>query len=137
MVRQQVHLALRRAELARVHMHGADPGLDKLVSLGAALFVFGQPSEAVLHQTAVQGAARERGEALAQAPQNVVERKECATPKLNDNGLLDLGQHGAVRPAWPHRLIGRGGALAPLGDCLCVQAVAALLHGLAGWGWVA
>ncbi len=76
------------------------------------------------NQAAVQGTARELGDALAQAAQNIVERKQSAAPELDDDGLLDLGQDGAARPSWSYRLVSRGGALAPLLDCLRVQPVA-------------
>jgi len=72
----------------------------------------------------VERAAGQRRDALAQAAQNIVEGKQGAPPELNDNGLLGLGQNRAAGPSWPHRLIGGGGALAPLLDRLGVQSVA-------------
>ncbi len=76
------------------------------------------------NEAAVQGTARELGDALAQAPQNVIERQQGAAPELDDDGFLDFAQHGAAGPGWPHRLIGSRGALTPLGDGLWVQPLA-------------
>ena len=75
-------------------------------------------------QAAVQGAAGELGDRLAQAAEDVVERQQGAAAELDDDGLLGLGQDGAAGPARPHRRVGRAGPPPPLGDRLRVQPVA-------------
>src|SRR5215204_6858894 len=107
-----------------VDVNVADLGLGKPTALGRALTVFGQPRDTVAHETAVERAAGQRRDALAQAAQNLVEGKQCAAPELNDNGLLGLSEGRAARPLWAHRLIGRRGAPTPLLDRLGVQPVA-------------
>jgi len=114
-------LARGQAELAEVDVDVADRGLREVLALGSLLLIPRQAGDAVTHQAAVQGAAAELGDRLAQAAQDVVEREQRAPAELDDDGLLDLAQHGAARSARPHRLVGNRGALAPLGDRLRVQ----------------
>src|SRR5215212_11461715 len=115
---KHVELAFRQAQLAGVDVHVADLCLGKALALGGLLLGFGQPRDAVPNQAAVKGAAGQRRDARAQAAQNIIKRQQGAAPELNDNGLLGLGQNRAARPAGPHRLVGGGGALTPLGDGL-------------------
>jgi hypothetical protein len=75
-------------------------------------------------QAAVQGAARECRDRLAQTAQHIIERQQRTTPELDHDRLLGLGQDGAAWPAGAHRPISGRGALALLGNRLWVQPVA-------------
>src|SRR3954470_20783938 len=101
-----------------------DGGLGKGAALRAALFVLGQSANAVTDEAAVERAAGELRDRLAQAAQHVVERQERAAPELDDNGLLGLSQDGAPRLRRPHGPIDGGGASSPLVDRLRVQPIA-------------
>src|SRR4051794_4601784 len=70
------------------------------------------------------GPRRPRRTVLTEAEEAIVVafRRRPLLP-LDENGLLGLGQNRAAGPSWPHRLIGGGGALAPLLDRLGVQPV--------------
>jgi hypothetical protein len=103
---------------------GAIDGLGEALALGGFLLALRQAGDAVPLQAAVQGAAREGRDRLAQAAQDIVERQQGAAPELDDDGLLRLRQDGAARPARPHRPVAGGGTAAPLGDGLRVQPVA-------------
>ena len=116
-------LALSQPELADVDVDVADPGFGEPLALGSLFVIPRQAGDAVPLQAAVQGAAAEGRDGLAQAAEDVVERQQGASPELDDDRLLGLGQHGAARPAWPHRLVGGRGAPAPFGDRLRVQPV--------------
>jgi hypothetical protein len=117
-------LALSQAQLAGIDVHVADPGLGEALALGRSLLVAGQARDAVPLQAAVQGAAGEPGDGLAQAAQDVIQGQQGATPELDDDRLLGLGEHRAAGPARPHPRVGRGPAPPPFGNRLGVQAVA-------------
>jgi hypothetical protein len=117
-------LARGQAQLADIDVDVADRSLGKALALGRLLLIPWQSGDAVPLEAAVQGAAGQPGDGLAQAAQDIIERQEGPAPELDDDRLLDLAQHAAARPAWPHRLIGGRGALAPLGHRLRVQPVA-------------
>ncbi len=117
-------LALRQAQLADVDVHVTDPGFREALAPGGSLLIAGQARDAVPLKASVQGAARELGDRLAQAAQDVVERQQRAATELDDDGLLRLGEHGAAGPRGAHPRVGRGSAPAPLGDGLGVQPVA-------------
>src|SRR5829696_1927734 len=86
-------------------MHVADPGLGEAPALRGVRVVLGQPRDAVAHEAAVERTAGQRGNALAQAAEHVIQGQQGAAPELDDDGLLDFGQHGAARPVGPHRLV--------------------------------
>jgi len=46
----------------------------------------------VPHEAAVEGAAAERRDRLAQAAEDVVQRQQGAAPELDDDRLLRFGQ---------------------------------------------
>jgi hypothetical protein len=121
---EQEELALGQAQLADVDVDVADRGLGEASAFRGLLFAPGQARDAAADQATVQGAAGELGDALAQAAEHVIERQQGAAPELDHDGLLDLAQHGAARPGWPHRGVGDGRPPAPLGDGLGVQPVA-------------
>jgi hypothetical protein len=121
---EQGQLALGQPELADVDVDVADPGLGEPLALGGLLVIPRQAGDAVPLQAAVQGAAGEGRDGLAQAAQHIVQRQQGAAPELDDDRLLGLAQDRAARPARPHRLVGGRGPLPPLGDRLRVQAVA-------------
>jgi hypothetical protein len=73
---------------------------------------------------AVERAARERRDGLAQAAQDVVERQQGAAAELDDDRLLGLGQHGAAGPPRAHRRVGGAGPRPPLRHRLRVQPMA-------------
>jgi hypothetical protein len=75
---EQVELAFRQAQLAVVDVDVADLCLGKALALGGRLFGFGQPSDAVPNQAAVERAAGQRRDARAQAAQNIIERQQGA-----------------------------------------------------------
>jgi hypothetical protein len=72
-------------------------------------------------EAAMESAARQLGDGLAQAAEHVIERERGTAAKLDD--VLDLGEHGALRLARPHPPVGGRGALAPLRHRLGIQAV--------------
>jgi hypothetical protein len=121
---EQEQLALGQAELADVDVDVADRGLREVLALGSLLLVPRQAGDAVTHQAAVQGAAAELGDRVAQAAQDVVQRQQGAAAELDDEGLLGLGQDGAARSARPHRGVRRASPAPPLRDRLRVQPVA-------------
>ena len=74
-------------------------------------------------KAAVERAAGQPRDRVAQASKDIVQRQQRAAAELDDHGFLDRRQHSAAGIARPHRCIGRGGAPPPLGDRLRVQAV--------------
>jgi hypothetical protein len=121
---EQEELALRQAQLADVDVHVADLGLGEALALGSFLCALGQPGDAVALQAAMQGAAGQLGDGLAQATQDIVQRQEGAPAELDDDRLLGLSEHRAPGPRRSHPRVGRGPAPTPLGDGLRVQPVA-------------
>jgi hypothetical protein len=117
-------LALSQAQLADVDVDIADLGCSKALAPGRLLLALGQPRDAVADEAAMQGAARELGDGLAQAAQDVVQRQQRPAPELDHDRLFGLAQDRAARPRGSHRPIRGRGALAPFGDRLRVQPVA-------------
>lgn len=99
---EHAELALGEAEFANVDADVADRGLGAAPALGRPILVPGQPGDAVALQAAVEGAAAERRDGLAQAARDIVERQQGAAAELDDDRLLRLGQHGAAGPSRPH-----------------------------------
>jgi hypothetical protein len=111
-------LAVSQAQLAHIDVDIADGGLGEALSLGGLGVILRQTRDAVPLEAAVQGAAGELGDALAQAAEHVVERQQGAAPELHDHRFLGLGQTVLRGLGGAHRLVGCGGALAPLRDRL-------------------
>jgi hypothetical protein len=120
---EHAELAGSEAQLADVDMDVADLGLGEAAAPCALLLGRGQAGDAMPLKTAVECAAGQLRDRVAQASQHVVERQQRAAPELDDHGFLERRQHGAAGVAWSHRRIGDGGARPPLGDRLRVQAV--------------
>ena len=72
---------------------------------------------------AMESAARQLGDGLAQAAEHVIEREQGTAAKLDEDRLLDLGVHGALGLPRPHPPVGGRGALVPLRHGLGIQAV--------------
>src|SRR3712207_9403936 len=84
--------------LFRSDVDVADPGLGGPLALGSLLVIPRQAGDAVTHQAAVQGAAAELGDRLAQAAEGVVQRQQGAPPELDADCLLGPGEHRAPGP---------------------------------------
>src|SRR5215212_1245494 len=67
----------------------ADRGLGEAAPLGGLLLSPRQARDAVPLEAAVQGAAGEGRDRLAQAAQDIVQRQQGAAPELDDHRLLD------------------------------------------------
>jgi hypothetical protein len=120
---EHMELAGGEAQLADVDVDVADRGLGEAAAPRALLLGLGQAGNAVALQAAVERAAGQPRDRVAQASKDIVERQQRAAPELEDHGFLERRQHGAAGIARPHRCIGRGGAPSPFGDRLGVQAV--------------
>jgi hypothetical protein len=121
---EHVELAFGQAQLAGVDVDVADRGLGEAPALAGLLRVARQAGDAVPLQAAVERAAAERRDGLAQAAQDIVERQQGAAAELDDDRLLGLGQHGAAGPPRAHRRAGGAGPRPPLRHRLRVQPVA-------------
>ncbi len=119
---EHVQLALGGAQLATVRMDIADFGFFEALLFGRAVLGFRQSGDAMALEAAMERAAGEGGNAVAQAAEHVIERQQGSRAELDDDGLLGLGQHGA---AWlgSQGCVGGGGPLGPFQDGLGVEAV--------------
>jgi hypothetical protein len=117
-------LALGQAQLADVDVDVADRRLGEAAALRGLLLVPRQTGNAVPRQAAVERAAAEGRDSLAQAAQDVIERQQGAATELHDHRLFGLGQDGAAGFPGAHRRVGGAGPAAPLGHGLGVQPVA-------------
>src|SRR5829696_4691910 len=85
----------------------ADRRLGEALALGGLLAGLRQPGNAVPLEAAVQGAAGEGRDRLAQAAEHVVQRQQRAAPELDDDRLLDLRQDRAAGSSRAHGRVGR------------------------------
>ena len=86
-------LALGQAQLADVDVHVADLGLGEALALGSLLLALGQPGDAVAYQAAMEGAAGQLRDGVAQAAEDVVERQQCGA-EIDDDGFLGFREDG-------------------------------------------
>src|SRR3984885_6642864 len=90
---EHVHLAFGATQLADIDMNIADRGLGKAPALGCSLLAAWQSGNPMPGKAAMERAAGEFGDALAQAAKHVIEREQGTAAELDDDRLFGLGQH--------------------------------------------
>ncbi len=121
---EEVELALCGADLGDVEVEVADGVGLELLALWLVASDLGQSADAVALEAAVQGRAGEVRDGGLEGVEAVVEGQEGVASEGDARRLVLDAEHGRAWGLGPHRQVGGGGPLAPLGDGLDVDAVA-------------
>src|SRR5271156_2750284 len=102
---EHVDLAFSEPQLADIDMDVANRGIREPASFGSLVLALWQARDAVSLKAAVETGARKFGNALLQATEDIIERKQCPLAKLDNHRFLDRREHRALGIAGPHRRI--------------------------------
>ena len=122
---EHVELAFGEPQLANIDVDVADRCVCEPSALGSLLPAFWQAGDAVPHQASVETGSCELRNAVLQAAEDIVERKQRPPPKFDDHRFLHGSEHRALGIARPHRRIRGRRPRPPFGNGRPAQAITA------------